>query len=92
MATLIGAVVGPFAFSLVLAGALFAAWRAYRQPYLGYWAAYWGAYLCVWPAVGLEYLLGPGRGAGAAVVLTDSAANAAAFIARALFVLGTLSK
>ncbi len=90
MATLVGAVVGPFAFSLVLAGALFAAWRAYRQPYLRYWAAYWGAYLCVWPAVGLEYLLGSSRTV-ASVVLADGAANTAAFIARALFALGTLS-
>jgi len=90
MATLIGAVVGPFAFSLVLAGALFAAWRAYRQPYLAYWAAYWGAYLCVWPTVGLEYLLWSRR-TSATVVLIDSAGNTAAFLARALFVLGTLS-
>ena len=90
MATLIGAVVGPFAFSLVLAGALFAAWRAYRQPYLAYWAGYWGAYLCVWSAVGVEYLLGSSR-TTATVVLTDAAGNTAAFIARSLFVLGTLS-
>jgi signal transduction histidine kinase len=52
--TIVDSMAMSVAFSAVVAGALFTAWRTWRQPYLAYWAAFWALYVPVWALYGLE--------------------------------------